>query len=369
MTRSAAPHARASKRLAIAPTIVVAALLGACGGSSSPTVTAEAPVPGASGTPAPARPAPPGPTTSSTTAAGNGRPEAPPTPGCAPTPSFAAPPRRVVALDDAAAAILIKLGLGDRIVGTSGTDFAADFTGDLRNRLDSLKVLGERAATRELVVAATPDVVIGVSPLELGSFDGTATTGQLDQAGIKSLVACPPSGAASTLDDTYAYVSALATAFGVPAAGETLNADLRQQVDAARAPYAGRPAVRVLAVTNSPTSGQGINTRGAKSLATAIIGAAGGTNIAATVTASFAQLSGETVVADDPQAILAVTGLGPAGADALVKAIESSPTLQQTTAVKEHRVVVVPQTTLLTASLLNAAAVQTVAAGIHQPAR
>jgi hypothetical protein len=89
-------------------------------------------------------------------------------------------------MDAAAAAFLIELGVGDRIIGTSGTDIIA---GDVRTHLDAIPVLDQRAANREQVIAEKPDLVTGISVYELGSFDGTPTPQQLRDNGIT-----PPDG-------------------------------------------------------------------------------------------------------------------------------------------------------------------------------
>ena len=292
-------------------------------------------------------------------------------PKCPEPPVLDGVPQRVVTMDTGAAAVLVELGVGDRIVGTSGTDFSADFDGAVRERLDALPVLAKRVANRESVIAARPDLVTGVSVYEFGAFDGTATVEQLAKVGAASLVACDiTTGAATTgIEDTYRYVGELGAAFAVPEAADALVAQMRQQVAQATAAYAGREPVRVLTLSSAPQGGQGINTSGASSLANGIVTLAGGVNVAGDVLADFAQLSSEVVAQRDPQAIVAVAGIGAQSPQELVAAIMASPALAATTAVKEGRVVVVNQTALLSPSLANAATVAAVADGIHRPAR
>lgn len=292
-------------------------------------------------------------------------------PACPPPPALDGVPQRVVTLDTGAAAVLVELGVGEKIVGTSGTDFSADFDGAVREQLDALPVLAERAANRESVIAARPDLVTGVSAYEFGAFDGTATVAQLAKVGAASLVACDVTkGAATTgIEDTYRYVSELGTAFAVPDAADALVATMKEKVAEATAPYAGQEPVRVLTLTSAPQGGQGINTSGASSLANGVITLAGGSNVAGDVLADFAQLSSEVVAERDPQAIVAVTGISAQSPQELVAAIMGSPALAGTTAVREKRVVVVNQTALLSPSLANAATVAAVADGIHRPAR
>lgn len=287
-----------------------------------------------------------------------------PAPECPATANLPAPPKRVITMDAAAAAFLVQLGVGNRVIGTSGTDFKAEFTGDTRAALDAIPVMDERVANREAVIAAKPDLVTGISVYELGSFDGTATEQQLRDNGIAAVIACDitPSGETTGIDATYAYITELARVFQVPQRGEELIASLRQQI-AAVTPAAQRN-VPVLTLTAPPSGGVGINTAGGSSLTNGVITLAGGRNIAAGALTDFATLSAEQVNAADPAVIVAVTGLGDETPEQLVTAIKASPLLANTRAVRDDRVVVVPQTILYAPSPLNPQAVQTIAAAV-----
>ncbi len=287
---------------------------------------------------------------------------------CPGPPRLDAPPDRVVALDTGAAAIMLRLGLGERIVGVSGTDFSEDFTGGLRDRLDALPVLDDRVANRESVIDATPQLVTGTSIYEFGSFDGTASVQQLDEAGIASLVACDISPDAETTDieDTYDYIADLAKVFDVESRGEALISELRSEAEAAVAEYAAEEPVRVMTLSAAPEGGQGINTSGGSGLTNGIITLAGGENIAGDVLSDFAQLSAEVVSNDDPEAIIVVSGLFPGDPADLLESIRDSPLLAGTTAIRDDRIVVVPQTRLSSPSLLNPRAIADIADGIHR---
>ena len=283
-------------------------------------------------------------------------------PDCPPLPRLSSPPKRVVTMDAGAAAILIQLGLGDRIVGTAAPDFEAAFTGSMARELKTVKVIDPGRGNKEAVLAATPDFVTGISVYELGSFNGTPTAALLKQNGIGVYVACGSgTGPVTGIDETYQYVKNIAGLFQVPARGEALVASMKKQIDAATVP-AGN--VGVLALSAAPDGGQGVNTDGGSSLVNGIITLSGGKNIAAAVGSEFATLSAETVTKEDPKVIIAVTGLTSQSPAQLVAAIESSPLLAGTDAVKHKRIVAVPQTILLSPSLKNADAVVTIARAV-----
>lgn len=282
---------------------------------------------------------------------------------CPGVPSVASPPKRVITMDTGAAAFLVELGLGDRIIGTSGTDFTDDFEGRTRTSLEDLRVLSERTANRETVLSEKPDFVTGISTYEFGAFDGSPTPEQLRNNGAEVLAACDiADGVASDLDPTYSYIRNLASVFQVQAKGDALIQRIQKQVQDASP--GGTKNVSILSLTAAPNGGQGVNTSGGSSLANAIIGLAGGHNVAQDVSGDFATVSAETVAAADPKVIIATTGITDQSADDLVAAIRASPLLSQTSAVKNNDIVVVPQTILLSPSLLNGRAVELIASAV-----
>ncbi|MGY4719628.1 ABC transporter substrate-binding protein [Naumannella huperziae] len=273
-------------------------------------------------------------------------------PQCPPPAADGPAPERIVTMDSGAAAFLVELGQADRIVGTAAPDFTEAFDGELRRELDRIKVIDPGRGNRERVLAAEPDLVTGISLYEFGAFDGTPTLDQLAENGARVVVACDTAaGRASTgIDDTYRYVDELGRVLGVPDEAAALNDRLRGELPRIDP---GAEPVRILGLSAAPTGGQGVKTQGASSLANGIYTLAGGENIAGSVNADFADLSAEEVATRDPQLIVAVTGLGPESPEDLVAAIKASPLLANTTAVREDRIVAVPQSILLSPSVLN----------------
>lgn len=283
-------------------------------------------------------------------------------PSCPATVSLDDVPERVVTMDAGAAAFLVELGLSDRIVGTAAPDFKTDFTGDIREQLDEIPVLDNGQGSAESVIAASPDLVTGISQYEFGGFEGTASVEQLEAAGSAALSACGAvqDTALDNIDETYRYITQLATAFAIPERGEELIARIRSQVTAAAAKSSGTE-VPVLTLSSVPDAGAGINTNGGSSFANAIITLAGGTNLAKDQLQDFASLSAEAVTQANPKVIVVVSGFADQSDDDLKAAIVASPLLAATDAVRNGNVVVVPQRMLLSPSLLNADAVETIA--------
>ncbi|MEU9885467.1 ABC transporter substrate-binding protein [Sphaerisporangium sp. NPDC051011] len=328
-----------------AVTAIAIALAGCSSPSAAPTSSAGKP-----------------PASSSTAAAGSGADGAT---DCPATANLSTVPKRVVTLDTAAASFLIQLGLGDRIVATADAGFSKDFTGSLREEIDKIPAIaqGSDSANKEKVIAAKSDLVTGVTIYALGAFPGTPTQAELEKNGIAAMIACDTAkGEATDIDATYRYITNLAETFHVQAKGEELVASMKKQI-AAAAPTTDAN-VPVLALSEVPSGGAGINTIGGSQFGSAVITLAGGKNIAASTHSDFATLSSEQVATANPKVIVAISGLSTQTPDELVASIKKSPLLADADAVKNNHIVVVSQGILCSPSLLNADAITTIADAI-----
>ncbi|TVT60515.1 ABC transporter substrate-binding protein [Amycolatopsis rhizosphaerae] len=272
----------------------------------------------------------------------------------------------MVTMDGGAAAILERLGVADRIVGTAAPDFFKAFTGEEAAKLAKIPVLDPGQGNAEAVIAAKPDLVVGISGYSFGGFDGTPTVAQLAKAGAESLVACDAAkgSAVKDLSSTTAFILQAAKVFGVEQRGAELVAQITASIDAAKR-TSGTP-MRVLALSAPPAAGRPVMVQGGTGLANGVIALAGGRNIAEDALQDFASLSAEEVVRRDPQAIVVISGFSPGGDDDLLNSIRSSPVLAGTTAVREGRFAVVPQSILLSPSVLNGEAVAKIAEALHK---
>ncbi|MFC3999044.1 ABC transporter substrate-binding protein [Nocardiopsis sediminis] len=277
------------------------------------------------------------------------------------------PPERVVTLDGGSAAILAGLGLADRIVGTADTGFFDPFEGEEAQELSRIPVLEDGQAGRELVIAAEPDLVMGIHPFQFGSFDGTPTVAELRAAGSDALVACPASGTVTGIDGTLEFIGQTAEVFGVPERGEELAERVASDADAA-APPSGTAPVRVLMVSDAPQAGRPIGTLGAASPANGVITRAGGENIAGDIEQELLEVSPEEVVARDPEAIVVLTGFSTLSGPEIADAVRADPVLSRTTAVREDRFAVLPQSIAVSPSVLNGRAVAAIAETLHATA-
>jgi iron complex transport system substrate-binding protein len=274
-------------------------------------------------------------------------------------------------MDGGAAAILADLGVGDRIVGTASRDFYDAFAEPERNRLNRIPVIDPQRGSAEAVIKAKPDLVVGVSVYSFGGFDGTPTVDQLHDAGAQVLVACQSSSAPGPVKDlsvTTTFIDEAARLLRVGERGDELNGRIGAEIARVR-PVPGMQPLRVLVLSTVPVAGQPMVTLGGRSLANGVIALAGGQNIASDIDTDFTSVSSEVVVARDPEAIVVMTGFAAADDQELTKSIRASPILAGTTAVRQGRLVIVPQSILLAPSVLNGAAVTAIAKALREPAK
>ncbi|WP_255378000.1 ABC transporter substrate-binding protein [Plantibacter elymi (nom. nud.)] len=265
-------------------------------------------------------------------------------------------------MDSNAAAIMIRLGLQDRLVGTAAPQFIADYDGELRAGLESVPVLDQGTGNKEAVIAANPDLVTGMSALEIGGFQGNPTASDLAENGASALIACgvTEGGITTGIDATYRYITALAQVFDVADRGEALVDELKQEVAAATADLGDEP-VRIVTVFAVPDGGAGIAVRGESSFANGVLTLAGGENIAGDQRSDFVTLSAEALTEADPEVIVAASGFTKLSDADFRDAILDSPLLRESSAVKNRHVVVVPSGALLSPGLLNVNVIRAIA--------
>lgn len=284
-------------------------------------------------------------------------------PDCPATPDLDTPPERVLTLDRTSAAFLIELGLEDRIIGTATGGASIEYPEEIQAKLDAIPVIVEGDPPKEVVIKAEPDLVVGISVLQIDGQDGSATAADLRNNGIAALVACGiGSDTVTDVSATFDFIERISEVFGVVSAGETVAARYRSRIEDA-APD-GDP-VSVLLLSGAPDGGAGIRTSGGFAFANGIVTLAGGQNIAEDQRARFASMSAEQVAVDDPQLIIAMSGFNADSDEELTRSIAASPLLQSVSAVRKGNIVVVPSEQLMTPHPLNGEAVATIAAAIE----
>ncbi len=283
---------------------------------------------------------------------------------CGVTTTYNAPPKRVVAVEQSAIETTLALGLEKSVVGVSLRN-QTDIRPDLAASFKAIPVLSSRDFSRELLLSVTPDLMVS---RQKSSFreDRGLSRDSLRSTGIESHILGQDcvSGQVSW-DAIYSQVVTLGRIFGVEDRAQRVVADMRIAVadveTRTRAP-GKRPKVFVFDDSGEDVPG----TRGGPSIDTLMLRSAGADNIFADIDKVFANVTWEELVNRDPDVIVVVE-YGPGSgfeAQKRIDTLRSFPPAQKITAVRENRIVVVPNHQLLLGAR-NAEALRGLAKGLH----
>lgn len=270
------------------------------------------------------------------------------------------PTSRVVTLNQHATELVLAMGLGDRLIGSSLLD--NDVHPDLKAAYDKVPVLSQKAyPSKESLIGLGPDVLIGGFGPTFSEANGLPPD-QLRDAGI-GLFTVQCKGQELTLDSLTDTVTALGELFGEPKAAEQLNARLDKQLDAVERQVKGAKPVDVLIFDSGQTAP---TVAGGQGLADTLVTTGGGRNVFSDLKSDWGETSWDEVVRRDPDVILVVDYFTAQDtAKAKIKQLRSDPVLRDVTAVKENRFLVVGLTGLGALSPRNPEVADQIADELH----
>lgn len=205
--------------------------------------------------------------------------------------TLAAPAVRIVALAPHIVENAFSAGAGDKLVGAVAY---SDFPAAAR---EIPRVGSYQAWSLEAIVASEPDLV-----LVWGSGNGSETLSALERLGIPVFVS-----ELRALADIPASIRAIARLAGTAAVGDREAEHLESGLTALRRRYGGRRQVSVFyQIWNDP-----LQTINGEHLISSVIGLCGGRNAFADVGSLAPRISLESVLARDPEVIVA-SGMGEA---------------------------------------------------------
>jgi iron complex transport system substrate-binding protein len=282
--------------------------------------------------------------------------------------TFSRAPSRAVSNDVNLTEMMLRLGLRARMAGYTGIDGWKTARPALRIELNGLPELAQRYPSLETLAAVRADLYVAgwnyglrlggaVTPTSLARF-GIATY-ELTES-CAHVMRRP----AASFDDVYQDLRNLGAIFDVGARAGSLISAMQAKVGAvasALGPNVSRTRVFVY------DSGEDKPfTAGALAMPTALIRAAGGANVMDDVQQSWTQVSWESVIARNPQAIV-IVDYGSVTADQKIRYLIGNPALSNIEAVRARRFIVVPYDEA-TPGVRNADAVGTIARALHPQA-
>lgn len=222
-------------------------------------------------------------------------------------------PHRVVCLVPSVVDIVYSLGAGEDVVAIS------DFTKYPKEALQKPSIGLPLNPSIETIIALHPDLVLGS-----GDMNTLESAGHLQRLGIPVFMVDPHG-----IEGIYASILSLGRALNRERDANSLVGRLRARVNAVKARVADKPKLRVfMAIWYDP-----VMTIGSRAFISELIEAAGGRSVTNDIAQEWPEVSLETIVSRQPDALLLVSG-----SRITVEELKTRPGWEHVTAVQQGRV-------------------------------
>lgn len=252
--------------------------------------------------------------------------------------TFITPPERVLAIKSTSIEMLLALGLEDRIVGTAFSDGPA--AQQWADRAEQLPVIADRVPSQEATLNIEPDLVYAGWESNV-TADGAGEREVLASFGVNTYVspaACQHEDYQPkplTFEHVFDDIREMGAIFDVPGRADALVASLRTELAGLEPDGRGLTALWYSSGRDIPFVGGAI---GAPQM---MMDAAGLSNIAADIDATWSSLSWEVVVDRNPDVIIIVESMTNTR-ETKIGVLESHPATALLPAVQERRYIVIP---------------------------
>jgi iron complex transport system substrate-binding protein len=255
--------------------------------------------------------------------------------------TFDAPPKAAISNDVNLTEMMLVLGLADRMVGYTGISGWKTLDKDMTKGVEELPELSSKYPSKEVLIGADADFYFAGWNYGM-KVGGDVTPETLEPFGIQVYElteSCIHVGTkdAASMEDMYNDLRNLAAIFDISDRAESLiegyQAELAMFLEQ-------QPALDVAPRVFVYDSGEDVPfTAGRYAMPSALIEAAGGTNIMGDVEKSWSTVGWEAVVERDPE-IIVIVNYGEVTADQKREFIMSNPAFANLDAVRNDRFVV-----------------------------
>lgn len=280
---------------------------------------------------------------------------------CGQTLTFESRPQRVLTTYSVTTELMLRLGLGSRIVGAA--DFGEPMPADLQPAYLKLNRVGkDYVLPREITLSLHPDLVFDNEPAVYDPQNGNATRQEFQAAGARlyTLTAkCGGGTVKARFEDIYTDLNNFGRLFGVQDRAQAVIREMKQTVADVRSRIAGRPPLRVMLYSGGegPVGVFGPGTWDS------VLRLAGGVNAFADLKTPYAELSPEEVARRDINAFVVVAG----DTDAKTGVAYLRKTFPKSLAVRQNRIIVIDYT-LINPGVRGHLGVQQLAKGLYPDA-
>ncbi|WP_168118807.1 ABC transporter substrate-binding protein [Paenibacillus sp. HB172176] len=251
--------------------------------------------------------------------------------------TFEKAPERVVANTQPVAELLIKLGLTDKLVGVAALNGAGDPEVS-PEEFAKIPVLSEGYVSKEPVVGADPDLVIGRGGL-FGDADwGVGSVDALNDLGIATFVNST-SLQGATLDSLYKDIEEIGQIFDVQDNAAALIDKLKTRTAELKDTYSDGEALKFAIINDNGNGGISVDSGSHDSFQHDVLGLINLNNAFSDVEGY--EVSIEQLVADKPDVLLLSYYTGAPDTAKTIENVYANPALQDVPAVKNKKIFVI----------------------------
>jgi len=262
---------------------------------------------------------------------------------CGTTTTFTKAPQRVVTAKSTTMEMMLALGVGDRIAGTSYQDgllpeWLAKEPGATSEAVTT--PLSDKLAGTESVLALTPDLVYAGWESNL-SADGMGDRAAYEKLGVNTVIAPSACKEADyqpkplTFDNVFSEIQLAGQIFDVQDQASQLVEKQKKELSEVRKDQRGLTALWYSSGSDTPFVGGGIGS------AQLVMDTIGLTNIGQDIADTWGSMSWEKVIEADPDVIILVDSAW-GSTEKKIGVLESNPATAKLTAVQNKRYLVVP---------------------------
>lgn len=296
--------------------------------------------------------------------------------------TFSAAPKKIVTSNASSLELLLRLGAGDKVIGTGFPPAKGTLPGALDARAQQVKVLSRSVIPKEKLLGSGADLYIDTFASMAGMGGGMGDAPKEEEfkaAGMKHVflksTACAAQGKGPVTDlsAVESDITSLGAVTGTSAKAKELVAGMKRKVDAVRKAVGGTPEGKrptyfffdYDAGTKQPTAVCN------RQVANAVITLAGARNVFADCDGDFKQVDWEDVISKNPDWIqLGVRDRGSEAAnkkafDEARKWLETNPATKGLKAVKEGHFLRIGSERTTIAGVENADTVREIAKALH----
>lgn len=255
--------------------------------------------------------------------------------------TFTKMPQRVISMNIQTTEMMLALGLGDKLIGTSYNN--CQVLPEYQAEFDRIPILSDTYASHEVIIDQEPDFVIGRNTAFREKSSGTLE--QFAAAGIPVYEAkgTVVSGRPEVMEDVYEDIRSLGKIFKVEEKAEALIGEMEREIEEVQEALSSvQEPLKVLVIDS--LDGNEIFTA-SNALESELIRLAGGQNIAPDMGSNWATISMEVATDANPD-IIVFNIYEETTLEEKIAAAEAVDALRDTNAVKNKRYVGIPLTSV-----------------------